>query len=169
MYSLNAPVPTDVARLAGRLADELPGARARTRDEHTLLVKRLGDPDAREFDPLVARVRETIAGTDPIPVTISGVEYFADPETGTGPVVYLAVESHGLVALHGRLCEAFDPVAHLEGEEYVPHVTIARGGDPALAERLTDREIEPVSFEVRELTVWDAERSLSTTRFSLPA
>lgn len=169
MYSLNAPVPTDVARLASRLADELPGARARTRDEHTLVVKRLGDPDAREFDPLVARVRETIAGTDPIPAATSGVEYFADPETGTGPVVYLAVESPALVALHDRLCEAFEPIAHLEGEDYVPHVTIARGGDPELAERLADRKLDSLTFEVRELVVWDAERSLSTTRFSLPA
>jgi len=41
------------------------------------------------------------------------------------------VESPELHRLHERLCEAFDPVPDMEGEGYVPHVTVARSGDAA--------------------------------------
>lgn len=169
MYSLNVPVPTRVARLASDLAREVPGARARARDEHSLLVKRLGAADRQEAGRLPSRVREAIAGTPAFEVAVDGVGVFEEPETGTGPVVYLAVESPELVALHGRMCEAFEPVAHLEGEAYVPHVTVARGGDLDSARRLAGRGVDRQSFEVTELVVWDADRSLPTTRFSLPA
>ncbi len=169
MYSLNVQVPAPVAKLASDLARELPGARARTRDEHTLLIKRLGGQDGFEAERLPSRVREAIAGTAPIQVAVTGVDVFEEPETGTGPVVYLAVESPGLVALHERLCAVFEPVEHLEGEGYVPHVTIARGGELAAARQLAEREVEQVTFEVSELVIWDAKRSVPTTRFSLPA
>jgi 2'-5' RNA ligase len=169
VYSLNIQVPAPVAQLASNLARDLPGAHARTRDEHTLLVKRLGGQDGFEAERLPSRVRQAILGTAPFEVAVTGVEVFEEPETGTGPVVYLAVESPGLVALHERLCEEFEPVAHLEGDEYVPHVTIARGGDLGVAKSVAEREVEAVTFEVTDLVIWDAERSLATTRFSLPA
>jgi len=169
VYSLNVPVPAPVARQAGELARELPAARARARDEHSLLVKRLGGRDGYEAERLPARVREAIAGTAPFEVATTDVGIFEEPPTGAGPVVYLAVESPALVALHERLCEVFEPVAHLEGDVFVPHVTIARGGEMAAAERLAARDIERVTWEVSELAIWDAERSLPTTRFSLPA
>lgn len=169
MYSLNAPVPAAVARLASDLARELPGARARARGEHTLLLKRLGAGNAGGVDHLVERARTAVAGTEPFAVSVTGVDYFAQPETGTGPVVYLVVQSTPLMALHRRLCEAFEPVAHLEGEAYVPHVTIARGGEVAAAERLAARDVEASQFQVSELVVWDAERGLPRTRISLPA
>jgi 2'-5' RNA ligase len=168
VYSLNVPVPSGLARLASDLAGQVPGAQARARGEHTLLVKRLGAGEAGGVAPLVERARTAVAGAEPFPVDVTGVDYFAEPETGTGPVVYLAVESPPLVALHRRLCDAFEPVAHLEGEAYVPHITIARGGERAAAERLAARDIEPRRFEVTELVVWDAERGLATTRLSLP-
>lgn len=168
MYSLNVPVPAPVGRLAADLARELPGATPRGRGERTLVCKRLGE-DEGGVERLAARVREAIAGSEPFAAEVDGVDYFEEPVTGTGPVVYLAVDSPGLVALHRRLCAAFEPVAHLEGDEYTPHVTIARGGDVAAAERLAGRDVESVEFEVTELVLWDAHRSLSTTRFSLPA
>lgn len=168
MYSLNVRPPASVARRAADLARALPQARARARDEHTLLIKRLGGADRHAAERLPARVREAIAGTAPFEVRTDGIDVFDEPETGTGPVVYLAVESPDLVALHHRLCEEFEPVAHLEGEAYVPHVTIARGGDRDAARRLAERDVEPLRFTVTELVIWDAERSLPTTRFSLP-
>lgn len=168
MYSLNAPVPPAVARLAADLADELPDAQARTRDEHTLLVKRLGEDRDGRIDPIVARAREALSGAPSFEVRVTGVDWFPAPETGTAPVVYLAVESRELEELHRRLCEVFEPVPHLEGDEYVPHVTIARGGDPEVAQRLAERTIEPRTVTVDELVVWDAHRGVATTRFSLP-
>lgn len=169
MYSLNVPVPPAVGRLATELGRELTDARVRERDEHTLVCKRLGDADGPGVDRLAARVREAIAGTSPFAAAVTGVDVFESPATGTGPVVYLAVESPGLLALHERLCSHFEPVAGLEGDDYVPHVTIARGGDPAAPARLADRDVEPEAFRVEELVVWDAARGLPTTRISLPA
>lgn len=168
MYSLNAPVPPAVARLALDLAQELPGATARARGEHTLLVKRLGAGTDVSADRLIAQAREALAGAAPFNAQITGVDCFEEPEAGTGPVVYLTVESPALDSLHRALCDVFEPVAHLEGEGYVPHVTIARGGDLEAARRLCARQIEPNEFLVDELVVWDARRDVAAARYSLP-
>ena len=168
MYSLNVPLPSSVTRLAGRLSRDLPRAQARARGEHTLVLKRLGSGDHAAFARLAARARETLQGTDPLTVRVTGVGQFERAATGPSPVVYLAVESPELRALHRRLCGAFDAVEGMEGEDYVPHVTIARGGDPAAARRLTDRAIEPVEWTAEELVCYDSERGEAARRFALP-
>jgi 2'-5' RNA ligase len=168
VYSLNVPVPGEVAALATDLARELPGARPRERGRHTLVCKRLGGGDRVQFRRLAARAREVLSGTAPFAARVTGVGSFPDPPTGTAPVVYLAVDSPGLERLHARLAERFDPVERLEGEAYVPHVTIARGGRLADAERLAAREIDPVTWTVTELRFWDADRG-PADRVSLPA
>ena len=169
MYSLNVPLPSSVASVATRLARELPRARARSRGEHTLVAKRLGDGDHAAFARLESRAREALRGTDPFAARVTGVGQFETAATGPSPVVYLTVESAGLVALHDRLCEAFEPVDGVEGSDYVPHVTVARGGDPAAARRLVERDIDPVEWVVEELVCFDAERGQPASRVSLPA
>jgi len=169
VYSLNVPLPSSVARLAGQLARQLPRAQARQRDEHTLVCKRLGGGDHAAFARLEARARDTLRGTDPFDVQITGVDWFEAAATGPSPVVYLAVESPRLVALHDRLCEEFEPIEGIEGEAYVPHVTIARGGERAAARRLAERSIDPLSWPVEELVCFDSERGQPASRLSLPA
>ena len=117
---------------------------------------------------IAARLREALAGTTPFRARVAGIEQFEEPTSGTGPVVYLAVESPGLRSLHERLCEAFPPVEDIEGEAYDPHVTIARGGDPDAARALVERQIEPIEWTVDTLTLLDAERNLPVTRLHLP-
>jgi len=168
VYSLNAPVPGEVAALATDLAAEVPGARARTRGEHTLVVKRLGTGDRTDFQHLRNRVREALRGTAPFEVAVTGVDWFEDPESGPGPVVYLAVEGQGLFDLHDRLCAVIDPIEGLGGEGYVPHVTISRGGDRKVAKALTERDLDPIRWTVTDLAFWDADRSLEAGRLSLP-
>jgi 2'-5' RNA ligase len=168
VYSLNVPVPSQVARLAGDLARELPGARARRRGEHTLVCKRLGGGDADAYHRIEARGREALAGAAPFAVRVAGVDQFADAVRGPSPVVYLAVESPELERLHRELCEAFDPVADLEGDDYVPHVTIARGGSPDRARELCERELDPVEWTVTEVEFRDAERGQPVSTVSLP-
>ncbi|PSQ29501.1 phosphoesterase [Halobacteriales archaeon SW_10_68_16] len=168
MYSLNAPTPGEVSALAPDLARDLPEARARPRDEQTLVLKRLGRGDRAAFHRLSARAREALAGAPAVEARVTGVDCFADAATGPSPVVYLAVESPGLRAVHERLCEAFDPIEGLEGEAYVPHVTVARGGGPEQAAAVC-REIDPVEWTVNELQVYDAERDQRVSRLSLPA
>ena len=169
MYSLNVPLPGDVTALATSLARDLPGARARTRGEHTLVAKRLGTGDRGEFQRRAARVRDALARTPAFEARISGVDYFETAADGASPVVYLAVECPPLRRLHDRLCDTVDPVAGMEGEDYVPHVTVARGGRLDAAERLTARDIDPVTWTVTEVQFWDADRSLAAGTVSLPA
>ncbi len=159
MYSLNTPVPTAVSRLARGLAAEC--REATPRDRHTLVVKRLGEGDA---GTLAREVRARLVGTTPFEARVTGVDVFTDPPTGRAPVAYLAVESPGLEAIHRRLCERFDPVEGIEGDGYVPHVTIARGGD---ADRLAGRELD-LAWTVDGLLVWAADYREAAERIALP-
>jgi len=168
VYSLNAPVPGQAAALASEIARDLPGARARARGEHTLGVKRLGD--RLTYNRLEALVREELAGQTPFDIQITHVDCFPEAPRGTSPVIYLAVESPGLVALHKRLAETFDPVSdEIEGEGYTPHVTVARGGSLETAQRVVEREIEPIEWTVSELIFWNAVRCQQVSSVSLPA
>ncbi|WP_247730938.1 2'-5' RNA ligase family protein [Halovivax limisalsi] len=166
MYSVNVPVPGRVRELASSLYPDLHGF-DRVRETHSLLVKRLGDsPDPHS---LQRRTHRALDGTPAVEAAITGIDYFADPPVGTAPVVYLAVESPGLERIHAELADVFDPVADLEGENYVPHVTLARGGDEAAAKRLAEREIDPITFTVTELEFFDGAHRLPVSRVTLPA
>ena len=169
MYSLNVPLPGEVSAFAADLARDLPGARARVRDERTLVVKRLGGDDRSEFRRLAARAREALAGAPAFEARVVGVGVFEEAAAGPSPVVYLAVESPGLVALHRRLAEVFEPVEGIEGKNYVPHVTVARGGSVAAARRLAGRGVEPLEWTVSELAFRDADRGQPAGTVSLPA
>lgn len=167
MYSLNAPVPGRVGALAGEIARQLPAARARTRGEHTLCVKRLtSDTD---YSRIEAQTREALAGQPAVEARVDEIGVFEQPPVGTAPVVYLAVESPGLVQLHEHLVATFESVSDgIEGESYVPHVTIARGGSVDTARRVAG-EVDPIEWTVSELQFWDAKHSQSVSTVSLPA
>lgn len=167
MYSLNVPVPGQVKRVADGLHPQLVGL-DRVRDTHSLLLKRLGDPGPGEQAGIQQRARRALAGTAPFEARITGIDTFPDPPAGPGPVVYLVVESEGLRAAHERLCEVFDPVEGMEGDEYDPHVTLGRGGPPDVVEALTARDVEPVEWTVGELT-FHQQDAVSGLRVSLPA
>ena len=174
MYSLNVPLPTDVARLAGTLARDLPSAQARARGEHTLVCKRLGSEDSdragrQQYDRIEAEARSVLQGTPVFEARVDGVGVFETAVTGPSPVVYLTVDSPELQRLHQRLCERFEPVEGMEGEEYVPHVTIARGGSLPMARRLTERAVDSITWPVENLEFFDARRGQRVSRVSLPA
>lgn len=170
MYSVNAPVPGDVERLASELFPELT-AFDQIRERHALLVKRLGESEAARVGPdrLVERLRPVVSGTPAFEARISEIDYFAEPVRGPGPVVYLAVESPELRRLHYRLVEAFGAVDELEGESYVHHVTLARGGSVDAAARLAETEIEPITWTVSELQLWNQQYREVVQRIPLPA
>lgn len=169
MYSLNVPVPTRVASAAREVARELPQARVRNRGEHTLGVKRLAsDPDA-PYSRIEARARELLRGQPAFEARISEIDLFSDPPLGSAPVVYFAVESPGLLALHERLRSEFGSGDdRVEGDSYTPHITIARGGSVEMAERVTG-DIDPIEWTVSELIFWDATHNQQISTVSLPA
>lgn len=160
MYSCNVPVPPEISRLARGLAASC--LEATPRDRHTLVVKRLGDGEPAT---LARRVRNELEGTPPFEARVDGVDAFRDPPVGRGPVAYLRVDAPPIVEIHRRLCAAFDPIDGLEGDGYVPHVTIARGGD---ADRLIGREFDPVTWTVDALSIWSADYDEEVDRLSLP-
>ena len=160
MYSCNAPVPKRVSRLARGLASGC--LDATPRDRHTLVVKRLGDGNPAGLARLI---RRELAGVGPFEARTDGIDVFRAPPVGRGPVAYLRIESPGLVECHRRLCAEVDPIDGIEGEAYVPHVTVARGGD---ADRLVGREFDDVTWTIESLSVWAAEYGEEVERISLP-
>ena len=154
MYSLNVPVPGTVARIAADLRPQL-AAFETVRDRHTLVAKRFEEEDRNR---LRERLRGALTGASAFEVRTTGVDYFERAAAGRSPVVYLAVESPGLLSLHDRLVRAFGAAAGVEGDEYVPHVTLARGGRVEDAERLAaEVSVDPVSWTVSALDLWSAE------------
>lgn len=149
-YSLNVPVPSDVARLAAGLAAEC--ITAEPREHHTMVLKRLGE--AEDYRRLIGEVRELLEGTGPLPARVEGVDTFEAPPSGAAPVAYLEVHSPGLMNVHAACCDIVDPFGEvLEGDEYEPHVTIARGGD---AGQLRGRAAGPIEWDIERIDVWDA-------------
>lgn len=170
VFSLNVRVPGKVSRLADELHPTLVGF-DRVREQHTLLCKRLGDPEPEEYPIIEGWVRRALSGLGPFAVRVDGLGYFTDPPAGPAPVVYLSVESPGLVAAHERLCEApeaSEPTEDLEGAEYVPHVTLARGGTLEDADALVERDIDPVEWTVNELVFWNRSHGGEAGRIRLP-
>ena len=172
MFSLNVPVPGQVARLASELHPELTRFE-RIRERHTLLAKRFDtglDDDADSLPRLRERLRPLLrshaAGS--LDLRVTGLDYFETPPRGPGPVVYLVVESADLDALHRRLCESFGTVEGMEGEEYDPHVTLARGGRIADATDLIERtSIEPIAWTTEELRIRDSRYREDAARIPL--
>jgi 2'-5' RNA ligase len=170
VYSVNVPVPGRVQRLAADMRPAL--ARFDTvRERHTLVVKRLGDGDP---DRLAARVREVLRGTQPFPCRVTGIDAFADPPTESAPVLYLAIDGP-MQALHDRLTEIEPPVDDIEGPDYTPHVTLARGADIApneVDERGVPLDLAraPVETEwtVDELWLWSTAYREPVARIRLP-
>jgi len=172
--SVNVPVPGRVRARAQEVAADLTAGRGRgvdgldadwqVRGAHTMVLKRLP-----ASEPGVGRrVREALCGAPAVAARVARVDYFEEPTTGPAPVVYLAVESPGLGRLHRRLTDAFGAVEGLEGEEYLPHVTVARGGSLAGARRVAG-PVDPVEWTVSGLVLWDTAREAAVGRVDLPA
>jgi len=178
VFSLNVPVPGQLKRVASELHPEL-SRFERIRERHTLVAKRFDttlDDDADSLPRLRERLRPLLReydagqqnGSAGIDLRVTGIDYFETPTRGSGPVVFLAVESDDLHALHRRLCESFGTVSGIEGDDYVPHVTLARGGRVADADDLAERiSIEPFEWTATELHVWDSRYREAAARLPL--
>ncbi len=161
MDSLNVPLPPAVAQRIEALRPALSGFET-VRETPTLVLKRFDG--ALPAGAVESEVRLALADAHPFDVRLDGLDTFETPVSGPAPVAYLAVESPGLEALHAELVDAFVAIAGLEGADYVPHVTVARGGDPSA---LADVRVEPVEWRATELWFWDARLSERTGRIAL--
>ncbi|MGM0398505.1 MAG: 2'-5' RNA ligase family protein [Halobacteriota archaeon] len=170
MYSLNVPLPPAVHEAVDSLRPALVGFdRIRDGRTRTLVVKRLDADDRREYLGAERRARAALSGAPPFEARITTVGVFEDPPHGRGPVAYLGVESPGLRSLHERLADALGALPALEGDDYTPHVTLARGGDDRAIERLRNAPLETVSWTVDELEFYDARHDERIESVPLPA
>jgi 2''-5'' RNA ligase len=174
-YSLNVPLPGAIYDRLHGLLPHLSECSQRRRDP-TLVCKRI--PTAGQADPPgVSHLRTELAPavaaagavlTDGCPVTIRGVDTFDAPPGGAAPVLYLGVDSPALQRLHAALCGHLEPVAGLEATAYVPHVTVARGCPPSSIDGAVTAGVEPLSFHVDALELYDSRHRAAVTRFALP-
>jgi 2'-5' RNA ligase len=131
----------------------------------TLVLKRFdGSLSAHAIE---SEIRLALADSSPFAVRLEGIGTFKDPVAGAGPVVYLAVESPGLEGLHTQLVDRFGAHEGLEGDDYVPHVTLARGSGMHGVAPLEDAAIDPLEWTVSELWFWDARLQERTARLAL--
>ena len=173
VFSLNVPILPAIGRLADDLHPKLSGF-DRVRDRHTLVCKRFGVDDVGAGEPdrprppkseavetLRRDLRGLLSGTVPFEVAVTGIDAFETPASGTGPVVYFVVESDELIRLHQRLCAAYDAIGGIEGDDYVPHITLARGESSETTAEAVDRirsvDIEPIRWRVHALDLYDPE------------
>jgi 2'-5' RNA ligase len=161
VLSLNVPLPGEVRATVDRLRPFLEG----DRHDHTLVCKRLGETPATVERK---RVRRALGGWAPFELRITGIEAFDQPVSGEGSVVYLAVQSPRLEALHEHLCGVIDPVAGVEGEDYVPHVTIGRTTDADRLASILGRSVDTVRWTADALEFWDARHGETAGRIALP-
>lgn len=170
MYSVNVPLPEAVRELTASLRPSLSSFdRVRESRSQTLVLKRLPAEDRREYLAVERRARDALRGAPAVEVEITGIDAFRDPPNGPGPVVYLAVESPGLHLLHERLVDTFGAIDPLEGDDYTPHVTLARGDAEAALQSLLDRSIDPIRFTVDTLEFYDGTHGERIDTVSLPA
>lgn len=167
MISLNVPVPGQVKRIANSLGPALTAFDSVT-DTHTLVCKRFGNLPATDPVRVETRVRDRLRGTPPFEIRLDGLGVFTHPVTLPAPVLYLAVESAGLVDIHESLVQEFGAVDGLEQDAYTPHITLARGATPETACRIAARSIPPVEWTVNELWLWAAESDTRISTLSLP-
>lgn len=165
MSSLNVPVPGEVKRLANDIGPRLTAFDV-IRERHSIVLKRLDDSDP---DVIKTRIRRELRGAPAVEARISGIDVFPDPPTAPAPVLYLTVESPGLQDLHRQLVAALGAVDGFEGEAYVPHVTLARGGALDDARRLAALPVEPITWTVSELEFFSGRHGERTGTIALPA
>lgn len=164
MFSLNVPVPGEVKQFANELGPALQAFDS-VRDRHTLVLKRLGDEHSttRKTD-----VRYALQGAPAVEARVRKLGVFTDPPTGKAPVLYCSVDSPGLHRLHQRLVEALGAVDGLEGPDYVPHITLARGGTDDDITRVASRPIGSITWMVTELAFFDGRTGERSGTISLP-
>lgn len=165
MRSVNAPVPGRVERVIEDLRPAL-GALDTLRERRTLVVKRLGDGEPA-LGRIATRTRRALEDASPVGARLDGLDVFEEPVSGPGPVLYVRIESPGLRAIHDRLVDTFGAIEGLEGDAYVPHITIGRGGSPAAIGRIRSRSIPPISWTVERLVFWDASQGRVVGTISL--
>ena len=125
MWSLNVSIPQNIIRAIEEVTLGVRGWEEIC-EEPTLVIKRF---EKKDLDGHVkSEIRFLLESVEPFGIEIGNLERFDVAERGSSPVLYLEIKSPGVKALHENLIDIFGSVEGVEGENYIPHITIARGG-----------------------------------------
>ena len=125
MWSLNVSMPQNIVRAIREVALGASGWEEICEDP-TLVIKRFEKVDVSGH--VESEIKLLLESVEPFDIEIGNLERFDVAERGSSPVLYLEVKSPGMKALHEILVDVFGSVKGVEGENYIPHITIARGG-----------------------------------------
>ena len=118
-------MPQNVVRLVGEVTPRLKGWEE-VCEEPTLVIKRF---ERKDLDGhMESEIKFLLENVEPFNVKIGNLKKFDVAVRGSSPVLYLEIKSPGMKALHETLVSAFGCVKGIEGENYIPHITLARGG-----------------------------------------
>ena len=161
MWSLNAMIPRKIAEMIHSFGPELNGWEEINTD-HTLVIKRFQETNLREgFE---SEMRLLLEKTDAFEIRIKGMDIFSSVPKGSSPVLYIEIESKDLRKIHGELIDVFGVVEGLEGKDYIPHITFARGHKDGLEK--FEKNLDATDI-VRVLEFWDREKYKSRGKIFL--
>ncbi len=161
MWSLNAMIPRKITEMIHSFGPELNGWEDINKD-HTLVIKRFQEINSR--DNFESEMRLLLEKTDPFEIRIGDIDIFSSVPKGSSPVLYIEIESRDLVKIHEKLINVFGVVEGLEGKDYIPHITIARGHKNGF-ERF-EKNLDATGI-VKVLEFWDREKYKSKDRIFL--
>ncbi len=158
---LDEPVRGAVSALVGRHRDAAPDAKWLGAHKLHLTVAFVGHPRPDTFDAFMALAAPVVRAHAPFTLALRGAGTFA---TARAPsVLWLGVTGAlgALAALQSALDRAVEPLVAPEQRRsgaYRPHVTLARGRDPAALEAvaLALRDFESPTFTVRGVTFYES-------------
>ncbi len=124
MWSLNVSIPQGIVRAIEEMAPVSRGWEEIV-EEPTLVIKRFEKEDLDGH--IESEIKFLLENVEPFTVEIGNLEMFEVADRGTSPVLYIEVKSIGMKLIHETLVSVFGCVKGVEGENYIPHITIARG------------------------------------------
>ncbi|HIJ12598.1 MAG TPA: 2'-5' RNA ligase family protein [Halobacteriales archaeon] len=153
MWSLNVSIPQGIVRAIGEITPVL-GRGEGIVEEPTLVIKRFEKEDLDGH--IESEIKFLLENVEPFIVEIGNLEMFEVADRGTSPVRYIEVKSIGIKVLHETLVSVFGCVKGVEGENYIPHITIARGSG---AKNLDFSDFSgPIQWTANTLEFWDRDK-----------
>ncbi len=160
MWSLNVTIPQKVSRLIEEMAPALWNWEEICEDP-TLVIKRFETKTAKEE----TEIRLLLEKIEPFDVQIGNIRTFDIAQRGISPVLYIEVESPGIEALHEMLVGIFGCVKGIEGQDYTPHITLARGECREYIE--FEERPDPIQWEADELEFWHSGKMQKRNKIKL--
>lgn len=160
---ISAEAKARVVNLTSEMRREFPDLRVgwEKPEKLHLTIKFLGDIEHDHLDSLQKAVDETAKLLSPFLLELQGTGCFPSPKKAKILWTGIHDPANGLRNLYETLEETAAGYGFTkESRSFKPHLTIARLREPEKAGRLTEKflqaELEPVSFEVSNIVIYES-------------